>query len=171
MTFSSTAVPFSNQARVDPGSFGVDPGRYPVALEESQRLFRHAQESGQPVRRIVLTHSHFDHTTGCQFLLDGERIAQKGAGEWMLSEAAREYLALDPPEHPDLKRFTITLPSLEITGSATLRGTNHTLHLFPTPGHSPDSMSIWVEPEGILFTGDVLSPVFRPLSRTETAPI
>jgi glyoxylase-like metal-dependent hydrolase (beta-lactamase superfamily II) len=135
----------------------------PVALEESQRLFRFARESGQPIRRIVLTHSHFDHTTGCQFLLEGERISQQGAGEWMLGEAAREYLALDPPEHPDLKKFTITLPSLEICGSATLRSATRSLHLFPTPGHSPDSMSVWVEPERILFTGDAVVTCFPPV--------
>lgn len=134
-----------------------------VSLAETKLMLRHAEKQGSAVSRIIITHGHFDHTVGCQLLPDGERIAQQGAGEWMLSDHAKSYLALEPPEHPDLRNFQITLPTLEIDGSAVLRLSDRTLYLFPTPGHSPDSMSVLLEPDGILFTGDAVITCFPPV--------
>lgn len=135
----------------------------PVSLYETEMMFQKALVKGKPVRRIVLTHSHFDHSAGCQYLLDGERIAMRGARDWMLSKHARDYLAIDPPEHPDLKKFKITLPTFEIDASAVIHLSKKRLYLFPTPGHSPDSMSVLLEPDGVLFTGDAIVTCFPPI--------
>jgi len=134
-----------------------------ISFAETEMMLDQAEASGQPVRRIVLTHSHFDHSAGCQLLPRAERIAQHGAGEFLLSAHAAEYLARRPPEHPDLARVHITLPTIELEGAATVRLELGMLHLLPTPGHSPDSMCILVEPKGILFTGDTLVTCFPPV--------
>jgi glyoxylase-like metal-dependent hydrolase (beta-lactamase superfamily II) len=130
---------------------------------ETEMMLEGARRAGQPARRIVLTHSHFDHSAGCQLLPQSERIAQRGAGEWMLSEHARNYLAKEPPEHPDVRRLVVTLPTLEIDGPADLRLAEHHLRLAPTPGHSPDMMSVLVEPERVLFAGDAVITCFPPV--------
>jgi len=135
----------------------------PVVMAESEKMIAAAQQARRPVGRIVLTHSHFDHSAGCQLLPHAERIAQRGAGGWMLSAHAAAYLAQEPPEHPDLKRLAITPPTLEIDGSAQMMLAEHRLRLIPTPGHSPDSMSVLVEPEGVLFAGDAVVTCFPPV--------
>jgi glyoxylase-like metal-dependent hydrolase (beta-lactamase superfamily II) len=122
-----------------------------------------ADDRGHPIRRLVLTDGHFDHSAGGCLLPSAEIIAQKGAGEWMQSQHAKEYLAQDPPEHPDLKVFTITTPTLEIDGSMTLFLKDRTLHLFPTPGHSPTHMSALLEPDKLLFAGDAVITCFPPV--------
>lgn len=81
----------------------------------------------------------------------------------MLSEHAANYLAQRPPEHPDLARLRITLPTIELEGPAKLRMDRWTLHMLPTPGHSPDGMCILLEPEGVLFTGDTVVTCFPPI--------
>jgi glyoxylase-like metal-dependent hydrolase (beta-lactamase superfamily II) len=134
-----------------------------LIVAESEMMIAAAHAAGRPARRIVLTHSHYDHSAGCQLLPQAERIAQRGAGEWMLTAHARGYLERDPPEHPDVKRIVITLPTLEIDGPAVLRLAAHRLTLLPTPGHSPDSMSVLVEPEGVLFAGDAVITCFPPV--------
>jgi cyclase len=134
-----------------------------ISLAETQLMAEHAKQSDHPISRIVLTHSHFDHSLGCQLFPRIERIAQMGAGEWMLSNHAQEYASGEPPEHPDLKRLEITLPTIEIEGNAIIRLETHTLQLFPTPGHSSDSMSVLVEPYKILFSGDALVTCYPPI--------
>ena len=134
-----------------------------VSLMETKMMFDKADEAGYPVRRMVLTHAHFDHTVGCQLLPDGERIAQKGTTDWMLSDYAADYLAIEPPEHLDMHRFEITPPTVEIDGSAVVHLASRTLEMFPTPGHSPESMSVLLQPDGLLFTGDAVVTSFPPV--------
>ena len=144
----------------DDGSTLIDTS---VAFAETQLMLDKADMERHPVRRVILTHSHFDHSAGCQLVPQMERIAQYGAGNWMHSEHARNYLAQRPAEHPDLERVQVTPPTLEIDGSARLRLNQRTLYLFPTPGHSPDSMSILLEPDGVLFSGDAVVTCFPPI--------
>ncbi|NIM94012.1 MAG: MBL fold metallo-hydrolase [Anaerolineales bacterium] len=134
-----------------------------VSLAETKMMIDKADELGQPIRRLILTDGHFDHSAGSQLLAEAERIAQRGVGEWMLSKHAQDYLELDPPEHPDLKMFTVTLPTFEIDGSAVLNLTHRLLRLFPTPGHSPTHMSVFLEPDGVIFAGDAVMTCFPPV--------
>ncbi len=135
----------------------------PVAFAETAHMLSYARETGSPVRQLVLTHNHFDHSAGSQMLPDIDRIAQFGAGKLMQSAHAIAYLALEPPEHPDLKHVVITPPTLEVQGPATIYLKRRTLQLLPTPGHSPDSMSVLLEQEGILFAGDAVITCFPPV--------
>lgn len=134
-----------------------------VAFDETRMMIAQAEKAGTPLRRLLLTHSHFDHSAGSQLLPNIERIAQRRAGDWMLSEHAANYLAQRPAEHPDLELISITLPTLEITGPAMIRLSGRSLALLPTPGHSPDSMSIVLEPDGVLFAGDTVVTCFPPI--------
>lgn len=135
----------------------------PVAFADTRMLLALAEAESRPVRRIILTHSHFDHSAGCQLLPAAERIAQRGAGEWMLSPHATSLLTRRPTEHPDLAQLCVTLPTMELEGAASVRLQQRTLRLLPTPGHSPDSMSLLLEPDGILFTGDGFVTCFPPI--------
>lgn len=144
----------------DTGSTIIDTS---VSFSETEMMIDKANNVGKPVRRVILTHSHFDHSAGSQILQDVERIAYNGASENMLSKHTKEYLAMRPAEHPDLENVRITLPTIEIDGEAIIRLAGRELLLFSTPGHSPDSMSILIEPDGILFTGDAVITCFPPV--------
>lgn len=146
---------------LDPaGSIMVDTS---VVFAETRQMTALADSASLPLSRLILTHSHFDHSAGSELLPDIERIAQRGAGAWMLSDHAARYLAQRPAEHPDLEQMRITLPTLEIDGSAELRLGNRSLSLLPTPGHSPDSMAVLLQPDGILFAGDAVVTCFPPI--------
>ena len=110
------------------------------------------RQSGFEPHRLALTHGHGDHILGAEPLAQGEVFAHAltpaeiekqipgWAAHWKVDEAEARTRVIQPT----------------ITYQDELRMDLGDLHawMFPTPGHSPDGVSIYIEEHRLLFAGD-----------------
>ena len=112
-----------------------------------------------PVRYVINTHHHADHSWGnCFFpgaMIIGHslcRQAMVNRGSVALENARRQ--------NPTFKQLKIVPPHLTFDqGSLSLRVGKKNLTIFSTPGHSADGLSVLVEEDRVLFAGDAFLPL------------
>ena len=118
-------------------------------------------KTDRPIKRVYVSHYHADHFYGLQvFREEGARIyAPRGAQDYLDSPVAAERLderrfSLDPWVNDD----TVLVPPDEIVESSssfTLGGKRFTLNYQGT-AHSDGDLSLLVEPDRVLFSGDLI---------------
>lgn len=125
------------------------------------------QATDKPVRYVIASHYHADHIYGLQAFRDHTPaliIAQEQAGDYKVNEETADERAeqrLDqrrgalspwvdektrvvPPDIAFKERMTIALGDRRLT------------LLFAGPAHSSSDMMMMVEPDGVLFAGDIV---------------
>ena len=128
--------------------FVIDPGAEP------ERLYELIKRNAFDIQAILLTHGHFDHTGAVDFLSKALNIPYYIAPEGQayltnpqlnLSEECGRYIVL-----PDAKFFNdgdfISLPNNPSFG----------LQVIATPGHTPDSVTLYSPAEKAAFVGDAI---------------
>jgi cyclase len=138
------------------GAVMVDTLVYP----EETRQIRHFIENrlGIPVRYVINTHFHADHTTGTCFFEGVPVIAHRLCRE-LLDQRGRDSLEHAQASAPELRDVTLALPDVVFEGELTLYLGEKTFRFWESPGHSPDSIVCLVQEEQVLFAGDTLMPV------------
>lgn len=117
---------------------------------------------------VVLSHSHFDHI-GCNHQFDNVHVmnhpgAVKRITEGMDSADLIKYLEGDStwipyPDGFDLNNYAIPgCNPVTIEDGHIFNLGDRELKVIHTPGHSPDSIMLFDEDSGILFTGDTFYP-------------
>ena len=150
---------FSVDSRFVDGKNGIVIGkRAALAIDgsnyedEGAAMASFIRERGFEPDRLALTHGHGDHILGAGPLANGEVFAHAltpaeiekqvpgWAARWEVDEAEARTRVIHPT----------------ITYRDELRIDLGGLHawMFPTPGHSPDGVSIYVEEHRLLFAGD-----------------
>jgi len=115
----------------------------------------------QPIKKVVVSHFHADHIYGLQVFeeLGAEIIAPYGAQKYINSEGAKERLeerqfSLDPwvneNTHLVLPDTTVEKSTSFIMGDITF-----TIN-FMGKAHSDGDMTMLVEPDKVLFSGDII---------------
>jgi glyoxylase-like metal-dependent hydrolase (beta-lactamase superfamily II) len=116
-------------------------------------------EIGVPVRYVIDTHYHADHAWGNCFFPGAWVVAHDGCYQ-ALETRGKASLASAQAENPAFRRVEIVLPHFTFSqGQTILRVGKKSLNIFPTPGHSPDGISVLVEEDRILFGGDAFMPL------------
>lgn len=112
-----------------------------------------------PVRYIINTHHHADHTWGnCYF--PGATILSHSFCREIMNDVEQKALESAQRQNSIYRNTKIVLPHLTFRqGKLTIKVGKRHLSLFPTPGNSPDGISILVEEDRILFSGDVFMPI------------
>jgi ribonuclease/clavin/mitogillin len=140
---------------------GEDAERYRWMFKGYLAATEHAE-----IGQSAITHFHIDHSSNLRWLRD-----QFGAEVYVL-EAAKPLLGERLPD----------TGVHEIAGGDELGpGGGVKVRALLTPGHSPDSLSYYLEDEGVLFTGDTvlgegtttvndLSPYLESLQRLRDLP-
>ena len=115
----------------------------------------------QPIKKVVVSHFHADHIYGLQVFeeLGAEIIAPYGAQKYIRSEAAASRLeerqfSLEPWVNEDTH---LVLPDTTVEKSTafTLGGITFTIN-FMGKAHSDGDLTMLVEPDKVLFSGDII---------------
>lgn len=111
------------------------------------------------VRYVINTHHHADHCWGNCFFPGATIIAHERCRQ-MLVDRAPSALEVARQDDPLYKQLNIVPPQITFQdGIFRLRVGKKNLQLFASPGHSDDGISVLVEEDRILFTGDAFMPV------------
>ncbi len=120
----------------------VDPG--PDHEGHLQRVRTRAEEAGQRIETIVLTHGHPDHSAGAR------RLAEL---------TGAPVLAVDPAHRRVKGEWGGTGRSAGGGGlrpGGTVRAGGCELRVIETPGHTSDSVCLLLEADGVVLTGDTV---------------
>lgn len=132
-----------------------------LALPEETLAMRSfiEEQLGVPVRYVINTHHHADHTWGNSFFPGATIIAHADCRRLM---AERGPSALETARHqnPIFRQVKLVYPHLTFDdGGMSLRIGKKNLILMRTPGHSTDGISVFIEEDRILFAGDAFLPL------------
>ena len=110
-----------------------------------------ASEAGERRRVVVDTHHHWDHVFGNAAFPGVDIVAQRGCPRLIQAElqGADESLHLPPPEG-------VPLPNITFGDRLTYADEGESVHLIHTPGHSEDSLVVFLTERRLLFGGDTV---------------
>jgi glyoxylase-like metal-dependent hydrolase (beta-lactamase superfamily II) len=112
------------------------------------------EQIGVPVRYVINTHYHADHSWGNCFF-PGATIIGHSLTRKLLLEKGQASLDAIKKQSPDYQQVKLVTPQFCFSdGQLTMRVGKKTLVLSSTPGHSYDGISILVEEDRVLFAGD-----------------
>jgi|SRR5690554_3057498 glyoxylase-like metal-dependent hydrolase (beta-lactamase superfamily II) len=112
-----------------------------------------------PVRYVINTHYHADHTYGTCYFPDAQVVAHARCYE-LLDTRGRAGLEQTKQSAPELRDLTLVLPDIVFdSGVLSLYLGNKTVDLWHSPGHSPDSIVALVKEDRVLFAADTLMPI------------
>jgi cyclase len=123
--------------------------------------------SNAPLRRLIDTHHHVDHTFGNQFFAGAEIIAHaRTRSEMQRVGLPIEQLTENAPHfRPELQEIVLTLPTLTYEGALTVYCGSRRLELLHLgPAHTIDDTLVYMPEERILFAGDVAFFYVTPLA-------
>lgn len=132
-----------------------------LVFPEEARAIRHFLENRLdcPVRYVINTHYHADHTYGTCFFT-GAQVAAHVRCYDLLATRGKAGLEEAQVSTPELRDVQLLLPNLVFDGgSMTIRLGNKTVEMWHSPGHSPDSIVCLVKEDRVLFAADTLMPV------------
>jgi glyoxylase-like metal-dependent hydrolase (beta-lactamase superfamily II) len=117
------------------------------------------QELQVPVRYVINTHYHADHTWG-NYLFPNATILSSSLCRDLIDTRGRSSLDEAKKQGTTFRQGRIVLPHLTFSeGSMNLRIGKKTLTMVSFPGHSPDNIGVIVEEDRVLFAGDVFMPI------------
>jgi glyoxylase-like metal-dependent hydrolase (beta-lactamase superfamily II) len=134
----------------------IDTLPFPQETREMLRFIKRYSKS--PIRYVILTHHHADHSYGT-YLLEGEVIAHERCRR-ILERNGERILAADRAQNPELSEVEIRFPETVFDrGTLSLHIGKKTITLMHTPGHTSDGISVYVKEDKVLFAGDLIMPV------------
>ena len=132
-----------------------------LVFPEEARAIRNFLENrlNCPVRYVINTHYHADHTYGTCFFPSAQIITHARCYD-LLDTRGRAGLAAAQHSTSELRDVRIALPHLVFdSGTLSVRLGNKTVELRHSPGHSPDSLVCLVREDRVLFAADTMMPV------------
>jgi cyclase len=127
----------------------VDCGKHP---EEGQAMADFIRAQGYTPDRVILTHGHDDHILGGQVFAGSDVFAQ--AQTPAVIRRQLNILAERTGEPYDTLAARALWPTITFTDELGIDVGDLQVHLFPTPGHSEDGISLYIEAYRALIAGD-----------------
>lgn len=123
--------------------------------EESTEIRKYMEnEIGVPVRYVINTHSHADHSWG-NSLFPGVTVIAHSKCRQYLDTKGRDAFEETRRTNQSWRNVRLVLPHITFQeGQLILRVGKKTLTIFPLAGHSDDNIAVLDEEDRILFAGD-----------------
>ena len=120
---------------------------------ERNAIIRYIKDNELKPVHLLCTHGHFDHVIGNDTITREFGIKTEVAAEdkhlMNLKKQLKDMMGMDyDNEVPPIGRL---LTANDIIGFGT-----HSIKILPTPGHTPGSVTFYIETEHVAFTGDTL---------------
>ncbi len=139
------------------GAIVIDTLPFPVESREMAAFVARVSPIG--ARYLILTHYHADHIYGAYLFHQADIVAHASCRE-LLMELAAPALEAAKAEEPELKDVTIRLPDVTFDeGEIALQLAGKVVRLIHTPGHTRDSIVVYLENDHVLFASDTVMPV------------
>jgi glyoxylase-like metal-dependent hydrolase (beta-lactamase superfamily II) len=117
------------------------------------------EELASPVRYVINTHYHSDHSFGNAYFPQATIISHTLCRE-LLNTRGREKLEAAKSQSKELRDTEIRLPDIVFSEEfLMLQVGNRSLKLIPLPGHSPDGIGVLIVEDRVLFSGDLMMPL------------
>ena len=151
-------------AQVCAGVIGTPDGAILIdtlALPSETREIREyiEQRLNTPIRFVINTHHHADHSGGNYLFPDAQIISHEPC-RMLMETKSRKALEEAKLENKDLGEVRVVLPDITFRdGSLYFLVGKRTIRIFPLPGHTPDGIGVLLEEERILFAGDAMMPL------------
>jgi cyclase len=115
-------------------------------------------ERRAPIKYVIYTHYHADHTYGGYLFRNAQFIAHELCRDLLINRGEAG-LKLARAQNPSLAEVQLRLPDLIFTGEMSLRLGGKTFVLTHSPGHTPDGITVYIREDKILFAADTVMPV------------
>ena len=139
------------------GAILVDSLPFPSEAHEMEEFISRVCRPG--VRYVILTHYHADHTYGAYLFPRAEVVAHARCRA-LLAKVGVPALEAAQAEVPELADVLLRMPDITFDdGEMGLRLGQRLVRLIHAPGHTQDSMMVYVEESRVLFAADTVMPV------------
>jgi cyclase len=141
----------------DDGAILVDSLPFPSEAREMAAFISRACRPG--VRYVVLTHYHADHTYGTYLFPQADVVAHAHC-RTLLDRIGVPALEAAKVEEPELEDVVLRPPDITFEdGEMGLLLGKRLVRLIHSPGHTDDSLMVYVEDDRVLFAADTVMPV------------
>lgn len=132
-------------------AIAIDVGTFP---EEGEMLANFIREKGYEPNKVIITHGHRDHILGGEVFQGSDIYAPRKT----VDEIERQIPSLAKQLDLDIDTITTRIlhPTFTFDDQMWINLGDKQLHLFPTPGHSPDIVSIYVKEHNLLIASDTV---------------
>ena len=122
----------------------------------------------KPIRYVVNTHHHVDHSLGNQFYLPAEIVSHRGCREALISRGADVGMLSEryPQYRDDWVDARLTPASITYEDKMIVHLGDKVVELLhPGPAHTYGDTLVYLPQDKVLFTGDVAFHYLTPLAR------
>lgn len=135
----------------------IDTLAYPEETLEIREFLEERLSS--PVRYLINTHYHSDHTLGNSWFPNAIVLGHSRCRD-LLDKVGRKSLEEAKRQNRELRDVAIVLPDVVFSkGGIGIRVGKRTLRLVNLPGHSPDGIGVLLVEDRVLFSGDIMMPI------------
>ena len=139
------------------GAILVDSLPFPTEAHELATFIPQVCPPG--VKYVILTHYHADHTYGAYIFPQADIVAHKLCRK-LLRKRGYPALKKAQVEEPLLEEVALRLPDITFDDEEMgLQLAGKVLRLIHAPGHTRDSVMVYVEDDQVLFASDAVMPV------------
>jgi glyoxylase-like metal-dependent hydrolase (beta-lactamase superfamily II) len=157
--FTSEVYAQANAGAVVGPEWSVVIDTLPVPSETIEMRDFLEKRLGSPVRYLINTHYHADHSFGNCWFENATVIGDAKCRE-LMDGRGREALDAAKQHNREMENVSIVLPSIVFeAGSISLKVGKRTLKMLLLPGHSADGLGVLVLEDRVLFAGDSMLPI------------
>jgi cyclase len=139
------------------GAILIDTLPYPHETQEIKEFLEIRLQA--PVRFVINTHYHADHTYGTCFFPNAVTVGHALCRQH-LDTTGRSALEEAQSQVAELEDIYIVLPEIVFDdGCLNLHLGGKSVNLVHSPGHSDDSVTVYVPDDRVLFAADTMMPV------------